>query len=110
MTEQFCAGCTAHWHATKMQEENKYLRKLVSNAWNERDHWKANHDNQVRRARILIERDDLPIERVKAYDHMCKMQAVVDAAVKLVSAPAWAGVSDEDVLLEVALKEGGFLK
>jgi len=33
----------------------------------ERDHWKANHDNQVERARLLIERDDLPIERIRAY-------------------------------------------
>ncbi len=34
----------------------------------ERDHWKANHDNQVSRARVLMERPDLPIERVEAYN------------------------------------------
>ena len=33
----------------------------------DRDHWKANHDNQVDRARLLIERTDMPVERVKAY-------------------------------------------
>ncbi|WP_337881847.1 hypothetical protein [Chromobacterium haemolyticum] len=40
----------------------------------ERDHWKANHDNQVQRARILIERDDLPLERVKAYERYSALE------------------------------------
>lgn len=33
----------------------------------ERDHWKANHDAQVERARVLVERTDMPLERVQAY-------------------------------------------
>ena len=33
----------------------------------ERDHWKANHDTRVEAARLLIERPDMPLERVKAY-------------------------------------------
>lgn len=40
----------------------------------ERDHWKANHENQVRRARILLERPDMPIERVKAYRRMQELE------------------------------------
>lgn len=40
----------------------------------ERDHWKANHENQVQRARILIERDDLPLERVKAYERYSALE------------------------------------
>jgi hypothetical protein len=36
----------------------------------ERDHWKSNHDSQVSRARLLIERGDIPIERVRAYEEM----------------------------------------
>lgn len=31
-------------------------------------HWKANHANEVRRARILKDRPDMPIERVRAYE------------------------------------------
>jgi hypothetical protein len=36
----------------------------------ERNHWQANHDNQVARARFLIERGDIPVERVRAYGLM----------------------------------------
>ena len=34
--------------------------------------------------------------------------AVVDAAVRLACAPAWAGISDEDIELEQALRNAGF--
>lgn len=33
----------------------------------ERDHWKANHDNRVRAAKLLTERTDMPMERIGAY-------------------------------------------
>lgn len=36
-------------------------------------HWKANHDAQVARARVLVEREDLPLERVKAYQYMLEL-------------------------------------
>lgn len=35
----------------------------------ERDHWKANHDNRVKAAKILTDRTDMPLERVGAYKH-----------------------------------------
>ena len=38
-----------------------------------------------------------------------KWQQVIVAAVELVCAPAWAGVSDEDVKLEQALREAGLV-
>jgi len=38
-------------------------------------HWKANHDNQVERARILMERSDLTIERCRAYEQWGKDKA-----------------------------------
>ncbi len=38
-----------------------------------------------------------------------RMRAVIDAAVRAVTQPAWAGVCDEDVALEDALREGGWL-
>jgi hypothetical protein len=42
----------------------------ASEAITERNHWQANHDNQVARARFLIERGDIPVERVRAYEEM----------------------------------------
>ena len=44
-------------------------------------HWKANHDHQVERARILMERPDLPIERVEAYKKWQECEAEL-AAIK----------------------------
>lgn len=38
-------------------------------------HWKANHDNQVAKARVLIERTDMPLERVAAYKQIGELQA-----------------------------------
>lgn len=42
----------------------------LSRARAEATHWKANHDAQVERARFLVERGDLPLERVRAYQTM----------------------------------------
>jgi hypothetical protein len=42
----------------------------ASEAITERNHWQANHDHQVARARFLIERGDIPVERVRAYEEM----------------------------------------
>jgi hypothetical protein len=40
-------------------------------------HWKANHENQVARARFLVERGDIPLERVRAYEEMAELRAQV---------------------------------
>lgn len=64
-------------------EDNKFLERFAVAVANkaaeapakERDHWKANHENQVKRARILMERPDMPIERVNAYKHYSEMAA-----------------------------------
>lgn len=37
-------------------------------------HWKSNHAAAVARARVLIERPDMPLERVRAYKEMERMQ------------------------------------
>lgn len=52
----------------------------------ERDHWKANHDAQVERARVLMERPDMPLERVRAYQHMRTLQRLVDVQKMLLEA------------------------
>jgi uncharacterized coiled-coil DUF342 family protein len=38
-------------------------------------HWKANHDNMVNRSRVLIDRPDLPLERVKAFEQLETLKA-----------------------------------
>lgn len=45
----------------------------------------------------------------KMKDERDKWRPVVIAAVALVCAPAWAGVSDEDIALEAALRDAGLV-
>jgi hypothetical protein len=52
----------------------------------ERDHWKANHDAQVERARVLVERTDMPVERTLAYQHMRTLQRLVEVQKMLLEA------------------------
>lgn len=40
----------------------------------DRDHWKANHDAQVQRAKVLMDRIDMPFERVNAYNDYAKFR------------------------------------
>ncbi|OWY39373.1 hypothetical protein CEK28_08625 [Xenophilus sp. AP218F] len=56
------------------------LATRIAELERERDHWKANYDNQVQRARILLERPDLPIERVRAYHRMEALEMALAAA------------------------------
>ena len=50
----------------------------------ERDHWKANHDNRVEAVRLLIDRPDLPLERVKAYQAHIALQAKITEQAALI--------------------------
>jgi hypothetical protein len=54
-----------------IDEQTEYEERLLKRAEKAEAlalHWKANHDNQVKRARILMDRPDLPLERVRAYE------------------------------------------
>jgi hypothetical protein len=62
------------------------LAKQVVALEAERDHWKANHDNQVERARVLTERTDMPLERVRAYRQIGDLQRLVDVQKMLLGA------------------------
>jgi hypothetical protein len=55
-------------------QEVEDLRVQLREMTASRDHWKANHDNQVARARVLMDRTDLPLERVKAYQHIVELE------------------------------------
>ena len=48
--------------------------------------------------------------RAKLTTQQAGVRAVLKAAVELVCAPSWAGVSDEDCNLERALRDAGFVK
>jgi hypothetical protein len=65
----------------------------ASEAITERNHWQANHDNQVARARFLIERGDIPIERVRAYGLMGALLQLEEAI--LHDREMFADTSDE---------------
>jgi hypothetical protein len=52
----------------------------LSRARAEAQHWKSNHDAQVQRARFLIERGDIPIERVRAYETMTQYHDALQRA------------------------------
>ena len=55
------------------------MRAEIATLTAERDHWKANHDAQVQQARLLIDRVDMPVERVKAYALVTRLTAERDA-------------------------------
>lgn len=48
--------------------------------------------------------------RAKLNTQRAGVRAVLKAAVDLVCAPAWAGISDEDCALEQALRDAGFVQ
>lgn len=50
------------------------LKAELAKCKSEAAHWKSNHETEVRRARILKERPDMPIERVQAYEKWGKDQ------------------------------------
>jgi hypothetical protein len=63
----------------------------ASEAITERNHWQANHDHQVARARFLIERGDIPVERVRAYEEMEALREDAERYRKLGELVAFGG-------------------
>jgi hypothetical protein len=66
------------------QDEYEILRKRIRELEHERDlwraeamRWKADHGDMVKRAALLRQRDDLPVDRIPAY------AALVEAQTKL---------------------------
>ncbi|CAJ8802332.1 Uncharacterised protein [Burkholderia pseudomallei] len=71
-------GCAEHF--TECADAIDHLLAEVEAAKREAAHWKANHDNQVARARVLIERTDMPLERVDAYKLIGTLRDELEAA------------------------------
>lgn len=59
---------------TEMLEEISTLKAKVTALEAEVLHWKANHASVTRKSHILIERIDMPIERVKAFELIGQLQ------------------------------------
>lgn len=55
-----------------IEQERDQLRSEVA-------HWKQNHAHEVARARLLKERTDMPLERVKAYELVEELRAQLAA-------------------------------
>lgn len=64
----------------ELKSQAFYKEEKALEIWNKRAptagelHWKNNHDSQVAKARVLIERLDMPLERVRAYQHICGLE------------------------------------
>jgi len=64
----------------ELKGQTFYVEAKALEIWNKRAptsgelHWKHNHDSQVAKTRILIERLDMPVERVQAYQHICELE------------------------------------
>jgi hypothetical protein len=66
----------------KVESHSEDLASGLADAIRQRDtaiaeavHWKANHDNQVAKTRLLTQRDDIPVDRLPAYREMERLQA-----------------------------------
>ena len=60
-----------------IEEQNNNLHAELLAMEHERDHWKNNHNVEVRRARVLKNRTDLPVERKMLYEAL-RLNAVAD--------------------------------
>lgn len=62
-------------------KHDKDLQDAAFCAWFDQElkvrHWKANHDQMVQRLRLLTQRQDLPVERISAYQALIQAQEAV---------------------------------
>lgn len=59
-----CPGCEVE----RLQAQARHEADCAEAYKAEAAHWKNNHETEVRRARALKERTDMPLERVEAYE------------------------------------------
>ena len=88
-----------------MTEIDEVMRRVHSlEADHSIDWWPA-----VQMRELVLMRNEIRDLRAQLRTQKAGVRAVIKAAVELVCAPAWAGVSDEDVALEQALRDAGFV-
>lgn len=85
-----CGCCILGLRAPEPQSEEEanatdwdHYRQTAIDAWNTRAvsrgelHWRSNHDSVVAKSRILIDRRDMPVERVKAFKYITHLQNTI---------------------------------
>jgi hypothetical protein len=63
------------WFESGLQKAYDARQPEIDAIKAEVSHWKANHANMVNRSRVLIDRTDLPLERVKAFEQLETLKA-----------------------------------
>ena len=66
-----------HMSACEACAEIPAVMEAIADYEKQIKHWKANHDNRVEAARVLIDRTDMPLERVNAYKLILDLQEKV---------------------------------
>ena len=88
-----------------MTEIDEVMRRVhVLGADHNLDGWPA-----VQMRDLVLMHHEIRDLRAQLRTQKAGVLAVIKAAVELVCAPAWAGVSDEDMALEQALRDAGFV-
>lgn len=88
-----------------MQIDEVMKRVHMLEADHEADGWPA-----IQMRDLIVLRCEILELRAKLNTQRSGARAVLKAAVDLVCAPAWAGVSDEACALEQALRDAGFVQ
>lgn len=70
--------------------EQHLVEQATADLRKDLEHWKANHANMVQRSRVLMDRTDLPLERVKAFEQIGEMQATINDLRAATTSAAWA--------------------
>lgn len=64
-------------HQAELAATRKQLdsERLISKQLAEQvEHWRANHDNVVAKLRLFTQRDDLPVDRLPAYEYVLELE------------------------------------
>lgn len=72
---------SAYWLA-RQKDEIATLRSQISALQTEAKHWKDQHTNEVKRAKIIKDTGDVPLQRIQAYERMGELQGQVDKLTK----------------------------
>ena len=78
--KSIAAGLEAVWRGRMQDAEAAHqaeladVRKQLAEAQSSEAHWRANHDNVVRKLRFFTQRDDLPVDRLQAYEYVLELE------------------------------------
>lgn len=65
---------TESYERAALLEEIDTLRQRIAELEQQRDHWKANHDNLAAKLRLFTQRKDLPVDRLPAYGYVLELE------------------------------------